>query len=272
MVILCFGDIFGRPGRQAVAASLDDLKHRYNPDFIIGNAENLAGGKGVNRRTWEEMLRLGFDAFTSGNHIWDNREAISILEHDGRLIRPANYPDIPGDPCPGRGYTEIKSDAGHELFLVNVMGRTFMDPLDCPFAAVEKCLAANRRGLPVLVDMHGEASSEKYAMGWFLAGRVAAVVGTHTHVQTADERVLPGGTAYITDIGMSGAFDSCIGMRYQEIVHKFRTKRRVPFEVATANPGIGAVVITVGDDGKAESIERIRYTVPVAATVAAAEE
>jgi 2',3'-cyclic-nucleotide 2'-phosphodiesterase len=261
MVILCFGDIFGGPGRRAVAQALPLLKNKYAPDFIIGNAENLAGGKGVNRRTFEEMIALGFDGFTSGNHIWDNKEVYAILDNDSRLFRPVNFPDPPEMPCPGRGYGVLVSRTGRRLFVVNVMGRVFMDALDCPFAAVDRALQENTEGYPVLVDVHAETTSEKAAMGWHLAGRVSAVIGTHTHVQTADERVLPGGTAFITDIGLSGPFDSCIGMKSEEIIQRFMTKRRVPYEVATENPGVCAVVIKVSDDGRAQSIERIRQTV-----------
>ncbi len=264
MVILCFGDIFGGTGRRAVAHALPFLKNKYLPDFILGNAENLAGGRGVNRRTFEEMRALGFDGLTSGNHIWDNKEVYAILDGDSRLIRPANYPDAPGMPCPGRGYSTLVSRTGRQkLFLVNVMGRVFMDSLDCPFKAVDQALEQNTDNLPVLVDVHAETTSEKAAMGWHLAGRVSAVVGTHTHVQTADERILPGGTAFITDIGMTGAFDSCIGMKSEEIIQRFQSKRRVPYESATENPGICAVVIKLSDDGRATSIERIRQTVPV---------
>ncbi len=261
MVILCFGDIFGGPGRRAVAQALPFLKNKYAPDFILGNAENLAGGKGVNRRTFEEMMNLGFDGLTSGNHIWDNREAYAILDGDSRLFRPANFPNPPGMECPGRGYGVLVSRMGKKLFVVNVMGRVFMDSLDCPFASIEHALLQNTDHYPVLVDIHAETTSEKAAMGWHLDGRVSAVVGTHTHVQTADERVLPKGTAFITDIGLSGAFDSCIGMKSEEIIQRFICKRRVPYEVATENPGICAVVIKIQDDGRATSIERIRQTV-----------
>lgn len=266
MVILCFGDIFGSPGREAVAAALPLLKKKYLPDFILGNAENLAGGRGVNRKAFEQMLALGFDGFTSGNHIWDNKEVFAILDSDSRLLRPANFPDPDVSPCPGRGYGVIVSRSGKKLFLVNVMGRVFMDALDCPFQAVDRALAENVEGYPVLVDMHADATSEKAAMGWHLAGRVSAVVGTHSHVQTADERILPGGTAFITDIGLSGAFDSCIGMKAEVIVQKFLTKRRVPFEAATENPGVCAVAIRLAQDGRAASIERIRQTVDVQIT------
>ena len=260
MVILFFADIFGKPGRKAVAAALPDLKAKYSPDFIIGNAENLAGGRGINRRTFQEMIELGFNGFTSGNHVWDNREVLPILENDTRLIRPANYPSVPGVPCPGKGYGIFRSQ-DKELFVINVMGRVFMDSLDCPFQAADKILNENPTELPILVDMHAETTSEKYAMGWHLAGRVSAVVGSHTHVQTSDERILPGGTAYITDVGLTGSFDSVIGLKPPEIIRKFLTKRPHHYQTARENPGVCCVVIRVGEDRKAQSIERLRFSV-----------
>lgn len=263
MVILCFGDIFGSPGRRAVAHSLPFLKNKYAPDFIIGNAENLAGGRGVSRKTFDEMMNLGFDGLTSGNHIWDNKDVYAILDNDSRLFRPANFPEPEDFPCPGRGYGVLVSRTGRRLFVVNVMGRVYMDAIDCPFAAVDRALKENTENYPVLVDMHAETTSEKAAMGWHLDGKASAVIGTHTHVQTADERVLPKGTAFITDIGMTGSFDSCIGMKSEQIIQRFQSKRRVPFESAEENPGICAVVIKLRDDGSAISIERIRQTVEV---------
>lgn len=260
MVILCFGDIFGRPGRGAVAAALPELKAKYKPDIIMGNAENLAGGKGVNRKALDELYDLGFHGFTSGNHIWDNKEVYSIMESDNRLIRPGNFPSSPRSQCPGRGFT-VLGEGSKRLFIANVMGRIFMDPLDCPFQAIDAILKENTEELPSLVDIHAETTSEKYALGFFLDGRVSAVVGTHTHVQTSDSRLLPRGTAYITDIGMTGSFDSCIGMRKNEIITKFLTKRRTPFQIASENPGVCAVVIRLKPNGLAESIERIRYSV-----------
>lgn len=260
MVVLCFGDIFAKPGRQAVRDTLPSLKSKYSPDFILGNVENLAGGKGVNKKTIGELLDLGFDAFTSGNHIWDNKEVYDILRTERRLLRPANYPDAPGERAPGHGFGLFRK-GNHELFVINVMGRIFMDPLDCPFASVERILQANPTTAPILVDMHGEASSEKAAMGWYLDGRVAAVVGTHTHVQTADEQILPKGTAFITDIGMTGSFHSCIGMNPPPVVRKFLTKRHQPFQPGADNPGVGCVVLDIAKDNSTTSIERIRYTV-----------
>jgi metallophosphoesterase (TIGR00282 family) len=262
MIILYFADIFAKPGRRAVAAALPQLKAEFSPDFIIGNAENLAGGRGTNRRCFQEMIEQGFHGFTSGNHVWDNKDVYAILSGDTRLIRPANYPNPTGDPTPGKGYGIIKSGS-KELFVINLLGRVFMEALECPFATVDKILAENPVTCPILVDMHADATSEKYAMGWHLAGRVAAVVGSHSHVQTADERILPGGTAYITDVGMSGAFDSVIGLKKEEIIRRFITKRPQHYQSAKENPGVGCVVIKVGTDRKATSIERFRFSVDI---------
>jgi len=259
-VILFFADIFGKPGRRAVSAALPELKEQYGPDFIFGNAENLAGGRGTNRKAFYEMIDLGFSGFTSGNHIWDNKEVYSLMESDERLLRPANYPAPAGEPCPGRGFHLFHS-GDKSLFVVNLMGRVFMDSIDCPFTTIDKILCEHRPHAPILVDMHADATSEKYAMGWHLNGRVAAVVGSHTHVQTADERILPGGTAYITDVGMTGAFNSVIGLEAPEVIRKFITKRPQRTQSSKAEPGISCVIITIGNDNKAVSIERIRKTV-----------
>lgn len=262
MVILVFADIFGRTGRRAIAQTLPDLKLRYQPDFILGNVENLAGGRGVNRKTLFELKDMGFHGFTTGNHVWDNKEIYGLFESEPHLFRPANFPNPPGDRCPGRGYGYVEAD-GKRLFVINLIGRVFMDMGDCPFATVDRILAENRVDCPVWVDMHADATSEKYAMGWHLAGRVAAVTGSHSHVQTADDRILPGKTAYITDVGMTGSFDSVIGLRPAEIIRKFMTRRPQSTQGAKENPGICAVVIKIGDDHRAETIERLRYSVNV---------
>ncbi|NBX67368.1 MAG: YmdB family metallophosphoesterase [Proteobacteria bacterium] len=262
MIILYFADIFGRPGRKAVQACIGDLRATYTPDFIIGNVENLAGGRGVNRRTLEELNEMGFSAYTSGNHIWDNKEVYQLLGPDSKLIRPANWSSPEGEPCPGRGMT-IVHRGNLRLAIINVMGRVFMDAQDCPFHAVDRLLKEVPPSTPVLVDMHADATSEKYAMGWHLAGKVSAVVGSHSHVQTADERILPGGTAYITDVGMTGAFDSVIGLKPEGVIKKFITKRPHPTQAAKENPGVSCVVIKLNSRGHAESIERLRFTVKI---------
>ncbi len=260
MVVLYFGDIFGKPGRRAVAKSLPGLKDKYSPDLILGNVENLAGGRGVNKKTIGELSDQGFHGFTSGNHIWDNKEVYYLLETDYRLLRPANYPSPRDFPCPGQGFGVIKNFE-NALFVINVMGRVFMDSIDCPFAVVDRILSEHPTNLPILVDMHADATSEKNAMGWYLDGRVTAVVGSHSHVQSADERILPRGTAYITDVGLTGSFDSVIGMEPEEVIRKFVTKRPFPYKPAKENVGVCCVVIHIGGEKRATSIERIRFSV-----------
>lgn len=262
MVVLWFADIFGKPGRRAVAAALPDLKARFQPDFIIGNAENLAGGRGTNRKTFQEMLDLGFHGMTSGNHIWDNKEVHSLFEQNRPLIRPANYPSTEGRPCPGRGFGVFRNGE-KGIFVINLLGRIFMDAVDCPFATADRILRENPTDYPIIVDMHCDATSEKYAMGFYLDGRVAAVLGSHSHVQTADERMLPRGTAYITDVGLSGSFDSVIGMAAEEVIQRFVTKRPHPYQPARENLGVSCVCLKIGENRKARSIERIRFPIAV---------
>ncbi len=260
MKVLFFADVFGKPGRKAVAAALPELISRHKPDFMFANAENLAGGRGVNFKTFREMMDMGFHGLTTGNHCWDNRDVYTILEEDRRLLRPANFADPSESPCPGAGHAIYESN-GQSIMLINLIGRVFMDDSEDPFTAVDWILDNKPEGVPAIVDFHAEASSEKYAMGWYLDGKVAGVFGSHSHVQTADERILPKGTAYITDVGMSGSFDSVIGLNPGPVIAKFRTKRPHPMQVAVDNPGICCVVIEIGEDGKAKSIERIRKSV-----------
>ncbi len=263
MVILIFGDVFGKVGRRAVQMALPDLKSQYCPDIILANSENLAGGRGVNRKTFSEMMEMGVHGMTGGNHTWDNKEIYGFIDQEPRLIRPANFPNPDGYPCPGRGFSIIRN-GDKAVFVINLLGRVFMEQVDCPFAAVNKILKENPTDLPILVDMHCDATSEKYAMGWHLSGRVSAVTGTHSHVQTADERILPGGTAYITDVGMSGSFDSVIGLGKEEIVRRFITKRPLHYQSASENPGVSCVVIKIDLNRRATSIERLRFSVPEA--------
>lgn len=260
MVVLFFADIFGKPGRQAVKACINDLIANYTPDFVFGNSENLAGGRGVNRKTFDEIMAMGFHGLSGGNHTWDNKEVYQILETDSRLLRPLNSLNPESLPCPGKGWAIFRNN-GQEVALINLMGRVFMDPVNCPFSAVDQALKEIPAGIPIIVDMHADATSEKYAMGFHLDGRVAAVLGSHSHVQTADERLLPKGTAYITDVGMTGSFDSVIGLRADEIVKKFLTKRPQQTAPSKANPGVSCVVLKIGPNRKAISIERLRFTV-----------
>jgi metallophosphoesterase (TIGR00282 family) len=262
MIVLWFADIFGKPGRKAVRAILPELMAEHTPDFVFGNAENLAGGRGVNRKTFDEMMEMGFNGLSGGNHTWDNKEVYGILESDQRLLRPANCLSPAAYPCPGKGW-QIFRNKGQEVAVVNLLGRVFMDPVNCPFGTVDEVLKEIPSHIPVIIDMHADATSEKYAMGFHLDGRVSAVLGSHSHVQTADERLLPQGTAYITDVGLSGSFDSIIGLRPAEIVKKYLTKRPHATSGCKENPGVSYVLLHFGPGKKVKSIQRFRHSVKV---------
>jgi metallophosphoesterase (TIGR00282 family) len=255
MNLLFVGDIVGRPGRDLVRVGLRSLVDQHAIDLVIANAENAAGGFGITREIGEELLDRGVDVMTSGNHIWDKREALDYIAQEPRLLRPANFPA----GAPGRGSYVAQTKDGTTVGVVNVMGRIFMTPLDDPFAVVLREIEAlaNRTRI-VLVDFHAEATSEKIAMGWHLDGDVTAVVGTHTHVQTADEQILPGGTAYITDVGMTGPHDGIIGVEREPALSRFLTGLPSRFDTATGRPRLNAVVIAADDrSGHATRIERI---------------
>jgi metallophosphoesterase (TIGR00282 family) len=255
MRILFIGDVMGRPGRELVRRGLAAIVDLHDIDFVVANAENSAAGFGVTPDIAKALLDYGVDAMTSGNHVWDKKEAFDYIASEPRLLRPANFPS----GVPGRGRGLYRTRRGEAIGLVNVMGRVFMAPLDDPFAVVLKEIEALRaEARVVLVDFHAEATSEKIAMGWHLDGRVAAVVGTHTHVQTADERVLPRGTAYITDVGMTGPQDSIIGIETSAALGRFLSGLPAKFEVATANPRLNAVIVTAdAATGRASAIERV---------------
>ncbi len=258
MKLLFLGDVFGKPGRQAVQRLVPRLIAREGVHLVVANAENAAAGIGVTPDSAEELLRAEIDLLTSGNHIFAKREIVPYLDRPGcRLLRPANYP--PGTP--GRGRAVISTPDGRRLGVLNVEGRVFMRALDDPFrtalAEIEALRAEGAKA--ILVDMHCEATSEKNAMGWFLDGKVSAVLGTHTHVQTADERVLPGGTAYVTDVGMCGARDSVIGVKKELVVERFLTARPVPFEPAKRDVWLQGAIVDVDDEtGLARSIARVQ--------------
>ncbi len=258
--ILFIGDIVGKPGRLAVTELLPALVEEYKPDIVIANVENAAGGFGITPRIADDLLGLDIDVMTSGNHIWDRKEIYDYIADTARLIRPANYPD----GTPGRGSTVVETKGnggdGTKVGVINLAGRVFMDDLDCPFKAAEKELEVLRSEADIIiVDMHAETTSEAMAMGWFLDNRVSAVIGTHTHVQTADERILNSGTAFITDAGMTGPLDSVIGMNKDFVLEKFLTRMPVRFEVATENVELQGVFLKIETDkGKAVSIERIK--------------
>lgn len=258
MRVLILGDVVGRPGRRAIRDLAPSVVKEEKIDLVIANAENSAGGMGVDVKSAEELFSGGVDVLTSGNHIWKKKEIYSYLEGQPRLIRPANYPN----GAPGRGWVEWQQDEkGRRALIINLMGRVFMPGhVDDPFRCVETILREHGRYSPVvIVDMHAEATSEKNAMGWFLDGRVSVVYGTHTHIQTADERILPKGTAYITDIGMCGPMDSVIGIERELVIKGFLSQLPRAFDVAKENVALQGVVLEIDDEtGKAVEIRRIR--------------
>ena len=262
MKVLFLGDVFGKPGRQAVARLVPKLIARDGVDLVVANAENSASGVGVTPDSAEELLAAEVNLLTSGNHIWAKREIVPYLDAPGsKLLRPANYP--PGTP--GRGRAVVSTPDGRRLGVVNVEGRVFMRPLEDPFrTALAEVEALRKDGVTcILVDVHCEATSEKNALGWFLDGKVSAVLGTHTHIQTADARVLPGGTAFITDVGMCGPWDSVIGVRKELVLERFLTQRPMSFEPAKKDVWLQGALVDVDDaTGKARSIERVQEKLP----------
>jgi metallophosphoesterase (TIGR00282 family) len=255
--ILFLGDIVGKPGRTAVRHFVPILRERHGLDLCVGNSENSAGGAGITPDSADDLLDAGLDLLTGGNHTWSKREILPYLDREGsRQLRPANYPD----GAPGRGHGVVTSKSGSKLGVVNLEGRLFMKPLDCPFRTAERLVSELRQKTPcILVDMHCEATSEKNAMGHFLDGRVSAVLGTHTHVQTADERVLPRGTAYQTDVGMCGPWDSVIGLRKEFAIERFLSARHTPFDLAPGETALQGAIVEIDDQtGRARSILRVR--------------
>ncbi len=253
MNILFVGDIFASPGRRIVADHLQDIIEANAIDLTIANAENSAGGFGVTPAIAEELLALGADVLTSGNHIWDKREIFDYLARQPRLLRPANYPEAPGS-----GVIVYRARNGVECAVINLQGRTYMPSTDCPFRKADQILAALDPAVKVrFVDFHAEVTSEKMAMGWYLDGRVSAVVGTHTHIPTADTRVLPGGTAYQTDCGMTGPYESVIGVETNIIIQRFLTGLPVRMEAARKGAELHAVIVDVDEaTGKARAMRR----------------
>ena len=258
MRILFIGDIFGKPGREVARRAIPALIERESLDFVIANVENSAAGFGVTGDLADAILSYGVDAMTSGNHVWDKKEILDYIPRQPRLIRPANFP--PGTP--GRGSYVGKTRTGEPIGVINVMGRIFMQPLDDPFAVVQKEIEAMRgKARVILVDFHAEATSEKVAMGWHLDGRVTAVFGTHTHVQTADDRILPKGTAYLTDVGMTGPHDSIIGVTTEVALGRFLNGMPARFESATGPGRLNAVLVTADrSTGRATAIQRLNLS------------
>ncbi len=259
MRILFLGDVVGRAGRAAIMETLPKLKESLKPDFCIVNGENAAGGFGITEAICQDLLDAGADVITTGNHVWDQREALVFIERQPRLLRPANFPD----GTPGRGAGLFPAANGAQVLVLNALGRIFMEPLDCPFRVLDREVAAcplARAADAIFIDFHAEASSEKQALAVFLDGRVSAIIGTHTHVPTADARILPGGTAYMTDAGMCGDYDSIIGMEKAEPVTRFTT--RIPTGRFTPAVGeatmCGVVIDTDGATGLARAIHPIR--------------
>jgi len=250
VLILAIGDVIGNPGRRAINEFLPSLRQQYGLDLVIANGENAAGGLGLTSTTAKELLSAGVDVLTSGNHIWAQKELIPYLDGEMPILRPLNYP--PG--VPGRGYI-----VNNQAMVVNLIGRTFMGDVDCPFRAMDKLLAELKHQPPVIiVDFHAEATSEKVALGRYLDGRVSAVLGTHTHVGTIDAQLLPQGTAYVTDIGMTGPMDSVIGDDTEAVIRRFLTKMPYRLSVGKGKTMFNAVLVRVDDDsGKATSIDRI---------------
>ncbi|MFZ0519751.1 MAG: TIGR00282 family metallophosphoesterase [Candidatus Acidiferrales bacterium] len=257
MKILFIGDIVGSPGRKIVHDRLADILTQRGMDLCIANGENSASGFGITPRLAEELFASGIEVITGGNHIWDRKEILDFFPHEPRLIRPANFPN----GSPGKGHYVGEARNGVRYAVANLQGRTFMTPLEDPFRAAERELAAIPPEVKVIiVDMHAEATSEKQAMGWFLDGKVSAVLGTHTHVATADNRVLPGGTAYITDVGMTGPHDSVIGMEKKPIVQRFLDSMPAKFTVAENDVQMNTVQIEVDETtGRATAIERVNF-------------
>ena len=257
MRVLFFGDNAGRHGRQAISHVLPRWRSAYQPDIIIANAENAAAGKGITSAVAEELFGAGIDVMTLGNHTFYNKEAVKLLEDESRVLRPANYPS--GVPGYGHGIFQA-GDA--RLAVVNYLGRVFMDPLDDPFQQARGLIPLLREQTPcILIDMHAEATSEKAAMAWMLDGQASAVVGTHTHVATADERVLPQGTAFITDVGMVGPRDGILGVSKEAVINRFLTRMPARFDVAGGPVTVNAVLITIQTTGIAEQIIRLHEVI-----------
>jgi metallophosphoesterase (TIGR00282 family) len=256
MRLLFIGDIVGRPGRRAIFNLLEQIIKSYEIDFIIANGENAAGGMGITPAIASEILDKGVDVLTSGNHIWAKKEIIPFLNEEERILRPANYPG----KVPGRGIGVYRARGGEKIGVLNLEGRVFMKNLDCPFRTGEREIESlSKETKIIIVDFHAEATSEKVAMGWFLNGKVSAVIGTHTHVQTCDEKVLDEGTAYITDVGMTGPLASVIGIRTQIAIDRLLTQIPWKFDVATDDVELQGVIVDIDSDtGKSISIKRLK--------------
>jgi len=259
MNILCIGDIVGKPGRKAVEELLPKIKEEFKINFVIANAENAAAGSGVTPRLAEELLCAGCDILTLGDHAWDKKELLEVLDDNLKILRPANFPE----GTPGQGLSLTQTVNGQKIAVINLLGRVFIRyNVNCPFKALDLLVEqAKKHTNIIIVDLHAEATSEKIAFGHFADGKVSAVMGTHTHVQTADERILPKGTAYLTDLGMTGPFDSVIGQNKENIIERFLKSMPSKFEVAEGDVALNGAVITVDEKGIASQIIRIQRRV-----------
>ncbi|MBD8068226.1 TIGR00282 family metallophosphoesterase [Bacillus sp. PS06] len=254
MKILFIGDVVGSPGRDMITEYLPRLKSKYQPHFTIINGENAASGKGITEKIYRQFLESGAQAVTLGNHAWDKKEIFEFIDDAKYMVRPANFPE----ETPGQGIVYCKLN-GLEVAIINLQGRTFLPPIDCPFKKADDLIEQARKRTPIIfVDFHAEATSEKQAMGWYLNGRVSAVVGTHTHVQTADNRVLDKGTAYITDVGMTGPYDGILGVSREAVLKRFITALPVRFDVVEGRTQLSGVIIDIDNKtGHATAINRI---------------
>jgi len=253
--VLVIGDIVGRPGREACSKLIPKLKDRYGVDLVVANGENVAGGSSITHDTARELFESGADVITTGDHIFRKKEGIALVQENPLVLRPLNYPK----GTPGNGSVVVTTKTGVKVGIINLMGRVFIQNLDCPFQAVESAIKSMKSQTKIiLVDLHAEATSEKVAMSWFVDGEVSAIYGTHTHVQTSDETILPKGTAYITDIGMTGPFRSVIGRDIEQVLYRFKTQMPGPMEVASEDIRLSGALIEIdAETGQAKSIQRI---------------
>ena len=258
MKILCIGDIVSRIGRDMLFKYVDDMKYQKGIDLVIANGENATHGRGLARNAYDELIRAGIDVITMGNHTWDAKEVVDIMRNEGNVIRPANY----NKKCPGEGSIVFTAKNGVKVGVINLIGRTYLDPADSPFDAAEREIAKLKKSTSIIiVDFHAEATSEKIAMGWHLDGYASVVFGTHTHIQTADERILPEGTGYITDVGMTGSENGVIGMKVQSVLPKFLNSLPQRFEIAEGNERLCGLDIELDEEtGECKKIERISKT------------
>jgi len=256
MKILFIGDVVGAPGREAIKKLVTPLKSELEIDFVIANAENASGGSGITLKVAEELFSSGVDVLTSGDHIWKRPEIFELINREDRILRPINFPS----GAPGRGAYVFKSKNGVKVGVINVNGRVFMDALECPFkTSLAACEKIKEETKIIILDMHAEATSEKIALGWYLDGKLSAIFGTHTHIQTADEKILPKGTAYITDVGMTGPYDSVIGRKKDDVLTRFLSAIPVRFEVAGDDIQLHGALVEIDEKtGQAISISRIQ--------------